>query len=82
MNAEPRRRAETDTLTASLERLQTTVLAGIEERKRRRREVWDLVRTEAPEHAEWIAAVSAAFGRLARVRVRVGGVVLLDSKTL
>lgn len=72
----------TDTLTASLDRLQTTVSAGIEERKRRRREAWDRVRTEAPEHAEWITAVSAAFGRPARVRVRVGGVVLLDSKTL
>ena len=72
----------TDTLTASLDRLQATVSAGIEERKRLRREVWDRVRTEAPEHAEWITAVSAAFGRPARVRVQVGGVVLLDSKTL
>lgn len=32
--------------------------------------------------AEWINAVSSVFGRPARVRVRVGGVVLLDSKTL
>lgn len=71
----------TDSLTASLDRLQATVSSGIEERKRRR-EAWDRVRTEAPEHAEWITAVSAAFGRPARVRVRVGGVVLLDSKTL
>ena len=72
----------TDTLTASLELLQTTVLAGIEERKRRRREVWDSVCAAAPDHAELITALSSAFGKPARVRVRIGGVVLLDSKAI
>ena len=72
----------TDALAASLDRLQATVSAGIEDRKPRRREAWDRVRTEAPEHAGLITVLSKTFGKPERVVVMVNGDIIMDSKSL
>lgn len=65
------RMSEAIDLAASLERLGRTVAA--KQATDPKRLAWQRIQSEAPDHAELLRAITAGFGKPARVRVVIGG---------
>ena len=60
-------------LAKSIERLQPKVMADVDAAKAERKAKWERIKTEAPEIAEFLTDINAAFGKPARVRVDING---------
>lgn len=71
-------------ITAKLESLRQTVEKGRERRlqstdaeKAGKAAAWARIQTEAPDHADFLRAISSAFGKPAMVRITINGERLL-----
>lgn len=71
-----------DDLNRKLDRLNENVKVHIEKRQKARKDAWNNLRSNHPDQAEYITAISSVFGKPKIVIVKDETGIVLDSRKL